>query len=624
MADDKQPATTKLIDLAVEWVSPVLVMLMVGSLVFFLTEVGYRGEYPGRMLYTLFFFVAGCVLIARLSIQESRSYATLYALGLGFATCLAIVRWSIDHPVGLVGSLLLMPLIWWAADLLTWDCTHFEEGRKASGRGLLAAAGLDEAAGNEPEDDPAPEPKREPTTFLEKWEAYREQRRRKPHTPGVWVLYFALAALPVFALGQSLVDPADAARRRATFLDMAVYIGSALGLLVTTSLMGLRRYLEERGAKVPAALTLGWMGLGGGLILAFLVVGALLPRPHSETPWFGASRAGNREPSRSASKNAAVRDGSAGKGEGAAGTKTQKGDGKASAKGGEQKGGAAGEKGGGGGKGQSQGGGQKQQGKGGEKSDDPKGEKSEDQPDGKDDQPGRDDQRKGSQAKDDRQQSGDRQGQKGEQSRDATDDEQPPGEDTGPSAAERLGQALETVGSLVRWVVWAVIALAVVAAVVYFLVKGLAPFTDWARRLLDWWRSLFARKPAAGGGPAGEQEAAAVDRPPPFLDFRDPFADGSARRKPAAELVTYTFAALDSWAWDRDRGRKPGETPAEFAIRLGHEFEPLDEPGFKLADLYARVLYARGQLPADAKKSLAAVWEAFGAARPPRRPAQPV
>lgn len=46
MADDPPPATA-LIDLAAVVISPILVALMVGSLVFFLTEVGYRGEYPG-------------------------------------------------------------------------------------------------------------------------------------------------------------------------------------------------------------------------------------------------------------------------------------------------------------------------------------------------------------------------------------------------------------------------------------------------------------------------------------------------------------------------------------------------------------------------------------------------
>ncbi len=60
--------------------------------------------------------------------------------------------------------------------------------------------------------------------WIEKYKKQRDAKRKGPHTPGVWVIYFALAALPLFALGQSLVGPDDDARRRATFLQMAVYI----------------------------------------------------------------------------------------------------------------------------------------------------------------------------------------------------------------------------------------------------------------------------------------------------------------------------------------------------------------------------------------------------------------
>ena len=73
--------------------------------------------------------------------------------------------------------------------------------------------------------------------------------------------------------------------------------------------------------------------------------------------------------------------------------------------------------------------------------------------------------------------------------------------------------------------------------------------------------------------------------------------------------MEYTFAALDAWAWDRDRGREPGETPLEFAIRLDHEFAELDEPGFRLANLYVRVLYSRSALPGDTRKTLTAFWD---------------
>src|SRR4029453_8115743 len=127
----------------------------------------------------------------------------------------------------------------------------------------------------------------------------------------------------------------------ATFLQMAVYIASALALLVTTSLLGLRRYLRQRKAKIPTALAGGWLGLGAVLILLFVVVGAFLPRPHSEVPWFGIDRAGKSD--RESSKYAMRKDG-AGKGDGASGNKSKAGDDNASGKGGKAGGGSKGEK----------------------------------------------------------------------------------------------------------------------------------------------------------------------------------------------------------------------------------------------------------------------------------------
>ena len=70
MPADREPAKVEppsLLDWVVIGISPALIMVMVGSLVFFLVEVLYQGQYSGRLLYTLFFFVFGAVLIARIS-----------------------------------------------------------------------------------------------------------------------------------------------------------------------------------------------------------------------------------------------------------------------------------------------------------------------------------------------------------------------------------------------------------------------------------------------------------------------------------------------------------------------------------------------------------------------------
>ena len=78
IANRRPPPTT-----LVTALSPVLVMLMVGSLVFFLVEVLYAGKYSGRLLYTLFFFVVGRCWSPASPSRPTPARATLYGLLLG-------------------------------------------------------------------------------------------------------------------------------------------------------------------------------------------------------------------------------------------------------------------------------------------------------------------------------------------------------------------------------------------------------------------------------------------------------------------------------------------------------------------------------------------------------------
>ena len=605
--------TTPLIDLAAVLVSPVLVMGMVGSLTLFLVEVLHRGQYSGRLVYTLFFYVIGAVLIARISIGQGRGKARGYAVGLGLASFVAMLRF-VDYPTPLlqvVGPLVnigLMVMIWLAAEKLTWDCTHFDPARTASGRGVLAAAGLDATKSTDADGADDEVEVRAELGWWERYQAYQAARAKRPHTPGVWVVYFALAALPLFALGQALIPGDDMPRRRATLLYMAVYIGSALGLLVTTSLMGLRRYLEERGARVPAVLTLGWLGLGGGSILAFLAVGVVLPRPHSETPLVDL---GKGKGDLKTSKYAQVKDSTAGKGRGPEGKKQEAGNsGPAKNKsGGKSKDAQGGEKAGGKSEGKKGDGGQKgdkskgDQSKSGTDADSKKGPEEKADPDRKDDKSGDPDQK---------QDDADKKDDDGEKQDEAKSDTQE-SESSSPGAVAR---ALESVGQLLRYVVWAIIAVAVVAGLILFMLKGLAPFTNWARDLLAWLRGLFGRNrtPRSGGGSDDAPDAPVAKRPPPFSAYANPFADGSAARRDPADLAGYTFAAFDAWAWDHGLGRNPAETPTEFAVRVGHEFEELDEPGFVAAEVMARVMYGRGGLTRSGAAKLSALWDVLDAA----------
>ena len=612
MSDTRK--STPLVELTTLILSPILIMMMVGSLVMFLIEVIYRGQYSARLVSTFFFFTIGAVLIARITIEQGCVKAGIYAAGLGGACFLAMMAF-VEYPdgamkaIGPVVNLLLMILVWFAADRLTWDCTHFDEARKASGRGVLAAAGLDDVKHKDEDDDIAlDEKKMKKLGWWERLEAYRAERRKRPHTPGTRVLYFGLAALPLFALGQSVIPADDAARRSTSFFLMAAYIGSTLALLVTTSLMGLSRYLEERGAKVSPALTLGWLGVGGGMIVVFLFVGALLPRPHSETPLveLGSSKKGDKK----ASKNAVFKDGDSGKGEGAAGRKTTKGAGKADGKNGEA-GGKSGEKNSGGGQGKSDGG--KSSGdKSGGKQGDAKGNNA-DKSNGKNQQAKGDgksgeakDKNGEPETKDDQKNDGG--GGEGEGEQETDDGSADKGGEES-SAPSKLSEALQSISGFVKWVVWIVVAVAVIVGIVYFIVKWLSPFTNWAKSLLEWWRGLWQRKAKEGrAGTGSVKDNAVVERPPPFADFDNPFARGRELDEPG-EVVRYTVAALESWAYDRDLGRAGHETPTEFVVRLGRNFAELDDPAFDTIQLYVRVLYGKRPIGEEELTACELLWE---------------
>ena len=622
MADDNDRPATALIDYVAVVIGPVLIMLMVGSLVFFLVDVLYSGQYPERLLHTMFFFVIGAVLVARIGIQFGTGRAMLYVLALGFATFLAMQAY-VTYPtaatkaMGPVISLGLMALIWWSANKLTWDCTHLDGEREAGGRGLLAATGLSGSP-----DDPEPEPnedelngkkkkKKEPAAglvgWVERWNAYREMQKVKPHTPGTWVVYFGLAAVPLFILGQSLIPADDSRRRFWTLLEMAAFVGSGLGLLVTTSLLGLKKYLQDRGARIPGAMTASWLGLGAVIIVSFLAIGALLPRPHSETPLVSLPKGAKSE--RKASKVAPMKGNEAGKGEGAQGRKTEAGDGTSNAKGGKE--GGKGEKG-------------DAKSGSGSKDGQPKsggGDKKGDQGGGKqgNDKSNDGGKQKGNEGgKNDPSKQGDKKGEQGGQQKDVEQKDGSDAKDTdeGNDAQDgnaegqsesQIAKAFESIGSGVKWLVWIVVAILVVAGVILFLLKGLAPFTAWARGLLDWFRGLFGRKKNAGTTKEDEEEEDEGERLPPFDSFSNPFRDGSAGSRALPDLVGYTFAALESWAADREAERKPGETSREFADRLINEYPKL-ETGGKLSALVNRVAYSKRPLPDDAAETLKRSW----------------
>jgi hypothetical protein len=422
----------------------------------------------------------------------------------------------------------------------------------------------------------------------------------------VWVVYFSLAALPMYGLGQSLIPAGELGRRRYTFWLLTVYVASGLGLLLTTCFLGLRRYLRQRRVHMPAAMTAAWLTMGGVLIALLLAAGALLPRPEAEYPLIDLRALTSQE--RGASRFA-TRGDTAGKGEGRPGAGDKKGEqGAADGKGGKGQGegkekgdGGSGKEKGDGGQGKEKGDGAK--GSGGDKKADNR-----DAPDPKSaDQPKpqtRDAQRKAAERK-----SGEKTDTKSESQSDSGNSSAP-----NPPTPSGFASFFHTLAAVLKWVLFVAIALAVLFVLLRSFLQFLANFTGWAQNLLDslrnFWDALFGRRGRARGAePEAEPGAPPGPPPPPFHSFANPFATGGAGRWPLRKLLGYTFAAFEAWARERGLGRHPGETPLEFADRVGGEVPGLEAQARAFAALYARSLYAAGGPPADALDTVRQFWD---------------
>ena len=564
---------------------PPLIMALVGSLVFFLLEVVYEGFYHDTLQWVLFFFVFGVVLIARISMNSNLAgRAGLYGFFLGGAVFLAMQTYvdysqesSLAPYKGFV-NLGLIALIWWSAHRLTWDCTLLDDTNPGEGAGLLDAAGLERDKGANIGDEavtlspPLPakatkkskklKPEEEPGLFgwWERYRIYREKKIRKPGALGVWVVFFSLAALPLFGLGQAFIPVEATARREYAFSLLIAYVGSGLGLLLATNFLSLRHYLRQRKVTMPLTVTAGWLSLGVLLIVLHLFASTLLPRPVDPQPlwdWTGLTVAVEKTPA----PFSPFRE----KGTEEEGEKGRKGEEEKT----EEKEGKKGE---------------------GEKAEGEKGEKGE----------GRKGQKEAGKGQKDKSGSG-QQGAAGPKPRVALPPVSLPALGLGPLAV------------LLKVIVVAVIVVIVVIILARAGLHFLANFTDWARRLLAFFEK-FKLSVSFASGPA--------EPPPPppmtyrsFASYASPFGTGKEIDMSPGELVRYSFAALHAWGREQNLARSAGETALEFARRIGAEYPGLGHEAVKLAALYARLAYSTDTLSEVDNDKLRDLWERMSDAK---------
>lgn len=616
--------------------SPALIMTLVGSLVFFLIDVVYVGEYEVRLCYAFALFVFATVLIARISIEMGSDRAVLFALPLAGAMFAFLVRF-VEHPSPFshLINLALMSLVWWCAHQLTWDSTVIDDDEDASGEGLMQQIGVDgprDSDNNQNNRDQPPgglhdnelfKPEVEAGNTRWDWLKRLFSSRKGPHTPGLWVLYFSLAALPLFGAGQLFIPTAKFGRRQYAFSLLAVYVASALALLVTTSFLNLRRYLRQRRIEMPIMIAGTWIGVGGTLIVIVMILALLIPRPNAEValsrvPWqvgtpgsmsasrFSMNRDGGEDQGTQPNANAGTKANEQGRAEGPArdfdnAKRPSLGD---SGKLGRQQSpeetntaandSQAGQRGGN----------SENEGKSSSAASN-SSLKSDRKP-----------------AVNNRQQ----QTQYGQTAEQPSQTSTPSGNNSDRMDQSR-GESSPTTGQSNSQVSQAASAMhrafsslgglaGVLKTLFYIVVALLLGYGIWKYRLQLWhaiadlWRQLlelFGSKPRTTD--PQEDPAKKPDRPASFSDFRDPFLSGQWERMRSEDVIRYTFAALEAWANDRGKTRTPDCTPQEFIDATLEPKTPLHEAARRLVRMYGEVAYASRSVPRESTLELRELWQ---------------
>ena len=609
-----------LADYMVIAITPALIMLLVGSLVFFLLAIGYDGRFSERLHWILAWFVLAIVLVARIAIEQGPQHARIYGLALAIATSLVIFRF-VDSPWIVIP---LLALIWWCANKLTWDSTLVDDGEDASGEGLLQHAGLDENTADstndrqtqpdEPDDDTPSE--RLPKTL-------HNTSKKKTHTPGVWVVYFSLFALPLFGFGQMLIPPTNEAGRDSAFRLLFVYVASGLALLLTTSFLGLRRYLRQRRIQMPAPISAIWLAMGSAIILSILVVCILLPRPnatYSATAFLDRIAEREQEASRHAQMGG---DGAEGEGrrigdeedaneeapadenaenEGNA-ENPEPGDGEGRPPQQDAEPGNA-----------QQNGEQTQAGEEGEQAEEGENAESEEG------QPGDDDSEEGESGEGGERESGENQPGEGEEGAEQQLDED--GENSADESAETslpeeqspevsppsMSQITGWLATVGKWLIYGLIA----AMLLWYMIRHRAALLESLRQMYLWLLGLFG---LAGGDTETEAEAVdtleAARTTRPFASFENPFHTGRAARMKPQTIVVYTFEALQAWAREQGIERTGDQTPLEFVKTVADQFPGMSSEVTQAGRIYAEVAYASGSPSRGKVDRLEVLWNAL-------------
>ncbi|MBT5926956.1 MAG: hypothetical protein HOH33_10080 [Verrucomicrobia bacterium] len=264
MFHTKSKETPSIGDFVVIAMRPAFIAFLVGSLVFFLLDVFYQGKNEGGIRWMMFWYVVAIVAVARISVDRGQLIANVYGLALAVTTWLYISSMYQGFMLGII----LLAFIWWCAHRLVTDCSALEKSDKDmtsphSNGGILGSY--------------------MPRSFSRN----KTSNSKKNKKNGIWVVYFSIAAVPLFGIGKALLPESEGHIRSMAGIWLVIYLVSAFVLLISTRFLNLRQSLRKRRKKMPSLMAVQWFYSGICLILIVGFVAWLTPRPGSTQQWAG-------------------------------------------------------------------------------------------------------------------------------------------------------------------------------------------------------------------------------------------------------------------------------------------------------------------------------------------------
>lgn len=140
-------------------------------------------------------------------------------------------------------------------------------------------------------------------------------------------------------------------------------------------------------------------------------------------------------------------------------------------------------------------------------------------------------------------------------------------------------------GFLLKWITIAVL----IGVVIYYVLHHRDELLKLWREFLKWWNGLWGL-PDDDTLPAVDSQKPTRPARRPFASFSNPFRRGS--KMELAEIIRYTFDAMEAWGAERGVERKGDATAEEYVKALSALLPKSREDLAGFSNAYIRLAYA--------------------------------